>query len=317
MTHRTTVETLYVDVGDDVIVARHVSALDSELSGPAGRPCVVMAHGIGATADCGLHEFADQFAAAGCDAISFDYRHFAGSGGEPRQLVSPTRQIDDYLAVVSHARRVSGIDPYRILVWGVSFSGGHVFRVAESDQRIAGVIALTPVTDGAAVVLGMMKRQRLSYFASLFSAALRDAVAGWLLGRDPVLVPIVAEPGKPAALNAPGAVAGMLATAGPTWRNAFAARLFLTVGVYRPGTAASRLRCPVLVQIADQDQSAPPRPAVVAAERARATVHHYPCDHFDVYPSGAWHRKVMADQVAFVRRVATPLTPIEAPAPSP
>jgi hypothetical protein len=37
-----------------------------------------------------------------------------------------------------------------------------------------------------------------------------------------------------------------------------------------------------------------------------ATVHHYPCDHFDVYPDAPWHEHVLRDQIAFLGRVAAP-----------
>lgn len=294
-----------VRVGAETLDAHHHRADESDLRNPAGVPCVVMAHGIGATQDSGLQGFAEGLSKSGVDVVVFDYRHFAGSTGQPRQLVSPAGQIEDYLAVVNHVRTLDGIDPDRVLVWGVSFSGGHVFRVAERDPRIAGVVALTPAVDGAAVVAGMVRSQSPSYFAALTSLAVRDAIAG-LRGRPPVMAPIVADVGRPAALNAPGAVEGMLATAGPTWRNEFAARLFLSVGTYRPTTSAPRLRCPVLVQIGDHDHSAPPGPAAKAASAARATTHHYPCDHFDVYPGAAWHDRVLADQVRFVRRVTAP-----------
>ena len=36
---------------------------------------------------------------------------------------------------------------------------------------------------------------------------------------------------------------------------------------------------------------------------ARALVHHYPCDHFDVWPGHDWFDKAAADQVAFLGRV--------------
>jgi hypothetical protein len=66
---------------------------------------------------------------------------------------------------------------------------------------------------------------------------------------------------------------------------------------------SARVGCPLLVQIADLDQSAPPTATAAAAARAaRAQVHHYPCDHFDVYPGRDWHEHVVRDQVAFLSR---------------
>lgn len=63
------------------------------------RPCVVMAHGFSGTVDCGLMPFAQRFAAAGLDALAFDYRYFGASGGEPRQLLSIPSQLEDYAAL--------------------------------------------------------------------------------------------------------------------------------------------------------------------------------------------------------------------------
>ena len=41
--------------------------------------------------------------------------------------------------------------PARIALWGASFSGGHVLRVAAERDDIGAVIALTPLTSGVAV----------------------------------------------------------------------------------------------------------------------------------------------------------------------
>jgi hypothetical protein len=58
----------------------------------------------------------------------------------------------------------------------------------------------------------------------------------------------------------------------------------------------------VLVQIADFDRSAPPHAAAKAAFKARAEVHHYPCDHFDVHVGAEWHAAAVEHQAAFLRR---------------
>ena len=54
----------------------------------AGRPVVVMAHGLGGTKDSGLAPFAEGLAEAGLDVLAFDYRGFGASEGEPRQTIS-------------------------------------------------------------------------------------------------------------------------------------------------------------------------------------------------------------------------------------
>jgi len=286
--------------------ARHFPAAHQELTSVDGAPCIVMAHGIGATQDSGLAPFAQGLAAAGAEVITFDYRHFAESDGRPRQLVSVSRQLQDYRSAVTYARGMSGVDPNRVFVWGVSLAGGHVIRAASEDCRIAGVFALTPAVDGLPVIIGMVRNHGIRYALKVISRGVADTLSG-VRQRPPVLIPIVAEPGEVAALNSPSAVAGMLSTAGPSWRNEFAARLVLVVGGYRPCRRASRVSCPTLVQIADGDQSASPAAAKKAATAMKATVHHYPCDHFDVYPGAPWHDRVLRDQIAFLRPVAAPV----------
>lgn len=297
-----------IPVDSGSIAAHHFSATTDALTRSAGRPCVVMAHGLGATQDSGLFSFAEALADAGTEVVTFDYRHFAESSGEPRQLIALSRQVNDYHAVIDHARRLESVDPARIVAWGVSLSGGHVIRVAAGDPHLAGVISLTPATDGLPVVAQSLRTLGPRYVLRMMTYGARD-LAAKLLRRPPVLIPIVGEPGEVAGLNAEGAVEGMFHIAGPSWRNEFAARLVLVMGGYRPISSAKRVTCPALVQIADEDRTAPPAPATAAATRMRATVHHYPCDHFDVYPGAPWHDRVVNDQIAFLKRIFAPAEP--------
>src|SRR2546423_8736529 len=135
---------------DASCAAWHLPAAADAFAGANGRPCVVMAHGFCGTRDSGLLTYAEAFAEAGVDALVFDYRGFGASEGTPRQLVSYRRQRQDYHAAIAAARRLPGVDPDRIVVWGYSYSGGHVIAVAARDGRVAAAIALTPATDGAA-----------------------------------------------------------------------------------------------------------------------------------------------------------------------
>jgi dienelactone hydrolase len=284
-----------------MLAGDHYPAVTDSLDGPLGRPCVVMAHGLGATRDCGLDEFARGFARAGADVITFDYRNFAGSSGQPRQLVDLRGQLSDYQSAVAYARRLPGVDPKRIAVWGVSLSGGHVLEVAAHDPRIAAVISVTPAVDGLAAVARIIRAHGVVHLGRLCARGAVDRI-GAAIGRQPLMLPIVARPGAPGALTSLGASERMHAIAGPTWRNAIAARLLLRIGLYRPARR-SAIACPILMQIAEGDQSAPPAAAERAAVRLRANMRRYPADHFDVYPGGPVHARVLAHQCAFLHRV--------------
>jgi uncharacterized protein len=282
--------------------AWHYRAADDSLAGAAGRPCVIMAHGFGATRDSGLAAFAEAFAAHGMDALVFDYRGFGASGGSPRQLVDLAGQLADYRAAVTAARGLDGVDPARIVLWGVSMSGGHVFRLAAEDPAVTAAVALTPAADGLAASIATLRAGGVAGAVRTVAVAGRDLVAA-ARGREPVLTPLAGRPGTPAALVAPGAYEAYTGMAGPSWRNEVAARVLPRIGSYRPGRAAGGVRCPILVQVGDLDRTAPPAAAVKAAARApHAQVRHYPCDHFDVYPGRDWHSHVLAHQVGFLTR---------------
>jgi uncharacterized protein len=266
------------------------------------RPCVVMAHGFGGTRDGGLLPFAQRFAAAGLDAFLFDYRNFGDSTGEPRQLIDWRRHREDYRAAVAHARGLEGVDPDRVVLWGTSYSGGHVVAVAADDPRIVAVVAQTPATDGLAALVEVARYAGPVQPLRMTAVGARDAIGG-LVGREPVRLPVVGPPGTLAAMSSPDAELGFLAIAGPTFENAFCARALLGLVLNRPVTRAADLPCPILFQIADRDAICPPAAIEKAAWEAtgRAEVRRYPLGHFDIYV-GEGRERSIADQLYFLRR---------------
>jgi pimeloyl-ACP methyl ester carboxylesterase len=239
--------------------------------------------------------------AAGVDVFAFDYRGFGASGGEPRQVVSLAGQLADYRAAMAAAAALPGVDPQRLVLWGVSLSGGTVFAAADGRTDVAAVIALTPLVDGLAAAKHAMASHKPAPMARAAARGVAGRVAS-VRGRAPVLMPLVGQPGSVAALSLDGLYEQYTAIAGPTWRNEIGATITLELGSHRPGRHAKNLHCPLLVQIADFDRSAPPQAAAKAAFKGRAEVHHYPCDHFDVHAGQQWHETAIKHQVAFLRR---------------
>lgn len=282
----------------------HFPATSSAFDGPDGRPAVVMAHGFGGTKDSGPASFARAYAAAGLEVLAFDFRCFGASAGTPRQRVRVREQIADYRAALAAAATLPGVDPKRLVLWGVSMSGGHVLSVAGGRRvpgiEIAAVISLTPLVHGpAAVVHAMRHGGPASALRGTLTAA-RGAVSA-LRGR-PALMPLVGRPGEAAALALDGYAESYRALAGPTWRNEIDTGVILELFRYRPARAAANITAPLLVQIADLDRAAPPYPAAKAAFAARAEVRHYPCDHFDVWPGHEFFAAAVDHQLVFLRR---------------
>ena len=261
-----------------------------------------MAHGIGGTRDSGLLPFAEAFARGGLDALLFDYRNFGDSSGEPRQLGLPHRHRDDYRAAVEFARGLEGVDPERVVLWGTSWSGGHVTYVAADDPRIAAIVCQAPDLDGLRTLREISRCANRRQLARLTWAGFVDGARA-VRGEPPHLIPLVAPPGQLAAMASPDAYDGYHAIAGPTWRNEISARSVIAELLNRAINRIERVRCPILVQIADRDAIAPPRQARAAAWRAkgRVEVHEYPCEHFDVY-LGDWRDRAVADQLHFLGR---------------
>jgi uncharacterized protein len=283
----------------------HFRAESDRLAGPGGRPVVVMAHGFGGTKDSGLEPFAERFAAAGADVFAFDFRGFGASEGLPRQSISIKRQVQDYGAAIDAAKALPDIDPSRIAIWGSSMSGSHVFHVGADRDDVAAVIAMTPLTSGLAAGRASVGERSVLTALSWMAAGVASKLSV-ARGQGAKLMPLVAQPGERGALALDGAYESYTSMAGPTWRNEIDSSVGFEMGGIRATPAAKRLRAPLLVQIADFDRYVPAQSVVKTATAGRAEVHHYPCDHFDVWPGHDWFDKVSADQVAFVARALAP-----------
>ncbi|MBT9581832.1 alpha/beta hydrolase [bacterium] len=265
----------------------------------AGECCIVMGHGLGGIRESGLAAYAERFAQAGFVCLVFDYRHFGDSQGEPRQLGSIPRQLEDWRSAIQFARQLPGVR--KVVLWGTSFSGGHVVVAASRDPEVAAVIAQNPMLDGRSAFVQAAGRVGPWMVLRTVAVALLDSF-GALLGRLPRLLPVAAPPGSLGFLTAPDSLPGYLALSPAYARNELAARLALTTASYRPIHCAHLVRCPVLLQICERDSVAPPAAALATAQilGPRGRVESYPIGHFDIYFGDHFERAV-GDQIHFLR----------------
>ncbi|GAC1610707.1 MAG: alpha/beta fold hydrolase [Mycobacteriales bacterium] len=265
------------------------------------RPVVVMGHGFGGVRALRLYAYAERFAAAGYLVVVFDYRGFGESEGTPRQVLDVKMQLQDWRAALQFARALPGVDPQRVVAWGTSFGGGHVITLAGQGEPLAAIIAQVPHVSGPAAVraTGLIPSLRV------LKLGVRDQV-GTLLGRAPVYVDAVGEPGTTAVMTTPDAVPGLRKQADASGLSEadypyyVAARITLKIGFYSPHRYAAKVRCPALVQIAEHDAVTPRRVAQkAAAKMSQPTVHVYDCGHFDPYVEPCFDTTI-ADQLAFL-----------------
>lgn len=292
-----------VDADGGPIAAWHVPATSDAWTTAAGRPVVVMAHGFACTRDSGLLPFAHRFAAAGADVVLFDYRGFGASGGSERQRVDHRRHREDYRTVLAHVRArrtgLDDVDPDRVVLWGSSYSGGHVVVVAAEDGRLAGVVSQGAAMDGRAAVLEILRYAGARQLLRLTGHALAGYAAG-AVGRRHT-IEVVGAPGSLAAITSADGEPGYSSIAGPTFRNELDARSILPISLNRPVAVADRVTAPLMLVIADDDTIAPPSAVEEVARRAggRVVVERYPVGHFDIYTGEPFERSVAA-QVAFL-----------------
>lgn len=266
-------------------------------TGEGNPPLVIMAHGLGGIRTMRLDAFAERFAAAGYACLVFDYRNFGDSAGEPRQLLDIGMQLADWAAAVDYAHTLTGVDSRRIVLWGTSFSGGHVIATAARLPGIAAVISQCPFTDG----LASARTSNPLTLPRITALAVRDLI-GARRGKPPVLIPAAGRPGEIALMTTPDAYPGYLRLVpeGATLRNEVAARLALKILTYRPGRLAAKVSCPILFCVCQTDSVAPARATLRHAARApRGVVKLYPEGHFAIYVDDAFER-VVSDQIAFL-----------------
>ncbi|MBF6211025.1 alpha/beta fold hydrolase [Nocardia puris] len=282
---------------------------DTELAGfvylPEGagpHPCVVLCTGYGGTQDTpSLEAAAAAFATAGYVALTFDYRNFGRSGGEPRQLVDIAGQPLDIEAAIAAARARPDVDESRIALWGTSLGGGHVVTVAAADPAIAAVVAQVPYNGFPKRVEGRSRWATLKVLAAI----LRDRWRG-MLGRPPYYIPAVGATNEVAVMTGPQAQAAVAELDSATWRNEVAPRSLLAMARYKPGEHAPNLRMPILVCVGEFDKETAASDSRQLADLApHGRVINYSFSHFDIYrPEN--RTKVLADQIEFLDAILRP-----------
>ena len=262
-------------------------------------PVVVMAHGFCGEKAFKLYDFAQVFVERGIAAFLFDYRGFGKSQGLPRHHASPKKHIQDWHAALAHVRKSGLVNPHKIALWGSSFSGGHVLKVAAEDHAVRAVVSQVPFMDGF---------ESLSLLGPKFLVKSLKAISKdvWSIMSfsDPIYIPAVGAPGTVAALNQPGNLEEYKAIIpeDSDWENKVTARSLLETAKYRPGFAAAELVCPSFFVLAENDNLCP---YATAKRFAKASLYSeimtITAGHFDVYVDDLFN-KVSAAEADFLEK---------------
>lgn len=278
--------------------------LPAQASGAAKPPVIVMAHGFGALKEWGLTAYAERFVKAGFAVVRFDYRGFGASGGQPRRVVDGEAHVKDWVAAIDAISQRPDVDGQRLGIWGSSYSGGQVLVAgAERPNVVKAVSAQVPFVSGFSSSL----RYPIKYQPVAFWYALRDMLRSDK--EEPLYVPIIAKDAF-SALICDECVDGYQKLTPPAAReteNKVAARVFLTLPFFSPGSRAKDIQAPTLIVAADNDGLIPIGKVREVAKELRhgEYVELKGADHFSPY-TGPLFEQVVARQTAFFQKNLMP-----------
>lgn len=261
-------------------------------------PVIVMAPGFACEKDFGPQVFAERFAEQGMAVFLFDYRNFGESEGEPRNLVSYRRHLQDWEAAIAHVNNLVEVNGNKMALWGVSYSGGHVIKLAAKHPELAAILALVPFADGRTYV----KTMGFGDMMKATGAGIRD-VLQMISFKPPYCIPVVVKPGEFGGLNSLGTYEGYLAQVpkDSSWENKTPARTCLTASFYRPITAAKRVKCSVSIIMGEYDTVIyTPSIRAMAAAIPDCKLSALPMGHFNFYQDEELFERVIKLQSKFL-----------------
>ncbi|MEM9614700.1 MAG: alpha/beta fold hydrolase [Actinomycetota bacterium] len=191
-----TTERHHFDADGDTLVAdlfRPISAVD-------GAPIVVVTGSWTTSKEQQADFYARRLAAQGITTLTFDFRGFGQSEGDPRDWENPSRKVADIHAAVGFARTLDGIDPDRIGALGVCASAGYQAVNAADDDRVRSIGMVAPWLHNTDLVApyyggpdGVAERIELS----------KQAEASWRSTGEVAMIPAISETDESAAMFGP------------------------------------------------------------------------------------------------------------------
>ena len=243
-------------------------------------PMIVMAHGLGGEKSCALDLYINDYVEQGYNVCCFDHRGFGESTGQYKNLVDKTSQLQDWQTVIAYLKKELNLTEQQLILWGYSFSGGHVLSLA-SEQKYRAVIANFPHVDGIASLAGYP----IPYMLPATCLAVADLFLS-IFGHTKH-IKVVAK-SRFAILSGKDCYDGYysLIPQGQHWDNQVPARIVATIAFYRPIAVAHKIETPTLIVGATQDSLIPISSTRKTAKKSKFIQYHEEnCGHFDLFHS--------------------------------
>lgn len=246
-----------------------------------GHPALVLAGPWTQVKEQTADTYAARLAERGFAALSFDFRHWGESGGEPRCYEAAGDKIEDLGAAVSYLSSIEEVDGARIGAFGVCFGAGYVLGTAARDDRVRAVATAAAWLHTRPSLERMFGREEVERRVR----AGADARRAWEQDGTLRTVPAWADGSDPeAGMNFPG---GYYSTpergAVPEWPNRLAVLSWPGWVTFDAVAIAPQVRVPTL--FVHSDGSALPENVHAAHDTLAGPAHLFWTigDHFDFY----------------------------------
>lgn len=263
-------------------------------TGTSRSSVIVMAHGLGGTREMRLNAYAERFAMAGYACFLFDYRNFGASDGERRQCIHVRKQLEDWTNAIEYVKQNKYVNAANLILFGSSFSGGHVVWLASHRNDIKAVIAQCPYTDTMATIRAVGFR----YILKRSPYVIAD-ILSCIKGYHPVMLKLSSSSGEGAMMQADEDTTKRF-IGDAEYINQVPARTLLEFVKYSPGKYFKNVHCPIFVAVCEKDNLAPAEKTIQLAMHAdNSTIKTYPCGHFEIYLD-ALFEECIADYIEFL-----------------
>ena len=194
-----------------------------------------------------LNEYAERFASAGYACFLFDYRNFGASDGNQRQLINVKMQLEDWNNAIEFIKIDKRVDGTNLLIFGSSFSGGHVIWLSAHRNDIKAAIVQCPYTDTMATI----KAVSPLYILKRAPFVIAD-VLSCITGYHPVMLKLSSYKGENAFMKADEEITKRF-IGNADFINEAPARTLLEFVKYSPGKYLSKIKNPIYIAVCSKD----------------------------------------------------------------
>lgn len=267
------------------------------------RSCIIMSHGFNGTKDGLLENYALEFIKQGNSVLTYDYRTYGESEGQPRQLLSVVKQHEDLKAAIRFVREELKIES--IILWGTSAGAPYGIIIAAQDHHIKGVISQCGAYDHKVDSQKGMKENGLWFYIRLLPHGIRDKWRG-RFGLSRHKIPAYGKKGSKTFIAGDSIFENVqkLSINSKNFKNEVCAAFMFQPHGPDVIESSKDVKCPVLVLVCEKDEIISPQSHFKLRDTLgeKLEVVTYPIGHFDIY-QGEWFKTSLNKQIEFINRV--------------